>query len=181
MTRLSPLVPCILKQPNSKISCRPVLRVCAILLEHNSAMRALQFFAVCYYFFLAILKSQSWAALTVDESCLNVPGVGDMTDTINNQMFVLSIDMAQYARRTLEDFVYRPQDMGQTNRERVNNLLAVAALPSSNARFRRAVDGIIGRFPRTLSWPLSGTFRGSAERFRCTPKNRQSVVKIKQS
>ena len=151
MTRLSPLVPCILKHPNSKISYRPVLRICAILFEHNRAMRAFQFFGVCYYYFLAILTSQSWAALRVDQSCLDVPGLGDMTDTINNQLFELSIDMAQNARRTLEDFVYRPQRMGQSNRVRVNNLLAVAAVPYSNPRFRRALDGIIGRLPQNLS------------------------------
>ena len=181
MTRLSSLVPCILKQPDSKISRRPALRICAIVLEHNHAMRALQFFGVCYYFFLAILTSQSWAALMVDQGCQNVPGVGDMTDTINNQMFALSIEMALYARQTLEDFIYRPQGMTEANRERVTNLLAAAAIPTTNARFRRAVDGIIGRFSQNLSWPPSGTFRAHAERFRCTPKNRKSDVKIKPS
>ena len=181
MTRLSSLVPCVLRQPNSKISCRLALRNCSILLENNRAMRALQFFGVCYYFFLAILTSQSWAALTVDQSCQNVPGVGDMTDTINNQLFILSIEMAQNARQTLEEFIYRPQDMTQANRQRVNDLLAVVALPSNNARFRRTVDGLIGKFPQNLSWPRSGTFRAHAERFRCIPKNRQSDCKIKPS
>ena len=105
--------------------------------------------------------SQSWAALMVTQGCRNVPGVGDMTDTINNQLFALSIEMAQNARRTLEDFIYRPQELTEANRQRVNNLLAVAALPSRNARFRRAVDGIIGRFPQNLSWPPSCTFRAT--------------------
>ena len=100
-----------------------------------------------------------------------------MTDTINNELFVRSIQMAEYARWTLEDFIYRPQDMTEANRRRINDLLAVAALPSRNARFRRAVDGIIGRFPQNLSWPPSGTFRAHAERFRCTAKNQQSDVK----
>lgn len=145
-------LPCsILKQPNSKFLCRPALGICAILLEHNCAMRALQFSGVCYYFFLAILMSQSWAALMVDQGCQNVPGAGDMTDTINNQMFALSIEMALYARQTLEDFIYRPQGVTDANRERVTNLLAAAALPTSHASFRRAVDGIIGGFPQTLS------------------------------
>lgn len=171
----------MLEHSDSKISYRPVLRICAILFEHNRAMRALQFFGVCYYYFLAILTSQSWAALMLDQSCLDVPGLGDMTDTINNEMFELSIDMAQNARRTLEDFIYRPQRMGQSNRVRVNNLLAVAAVPYSNPRFRRALDGVIGRLPQNLSWPPSGTFRACAERFRCTPKNQQNVVKINQS
>ncbi|KAK0516038.1 hypothetical protein JMJ35_002072 [Cladonia borealis] len=144
-------------------------------------MRALQFFGVCYYFFLVILTSQSWAALTIDQSCLNVPGVGDMTDTINNQMFVLAKQMALNAQETLEEFIYSPQDMTEANRQRINELLAVMALPSNNARFRRTVDGLIGKSPQKLLWPRSGTFRAHAERFRCIPKNRQSVFKIKPS
>ena len=181
MTRLSSLVPCLLNQPDRKISCRSALRICAILPEHNRAMRPLQFFGVCYYFFLAILTGQSWAALVVDQGCQNVPGAGDMTDTINDQMFDLSVEMAWYARQTLEDFIYRPQGMTDVNRERVTNLLAAYALPTTNARFRRAVDGIIGRFPQALFKPPLGTFRAHTERFRCAPKNRQSDVKIKQS
>ena len=140
----SSLIPCNLKQPNSKISCRLALRICSIILEHSFPMRALQFFGVCFYFFFAILTSQSWAALTIDQSCLNVPVVGDMTDTINNQMFFLALN----AQETLEEFIYRPQDMTVANRQRINELLAALALPSSHPRFRRAVDGLIGRSPK---------------------------------
>ena len=107
-------------------------------------MRYLYSFPKVVLVISTILQTFVRCQLIIAAGCTNIPGLGDGTAIINDEMFELSRQVAVNARELIRDAVFYPDAMTQADRVRVFEILATLALPVGHSRFREVVDGLMG-------------------------------------
>ena len=75
--------------------------------------------------------------LYVSSGCNNVPGVGDASQILNNEMFPLAVAMAANAYDQIDDAINFPDSMTEDNRKRILKVLRSFTYPSlRTSKFR---------------------------------------------